>query len=794
MGAARPDGQTPSGTTDLSNVSHQPLAAAPRDASEATFNSLAVPSVGALAAPDQIESNPAGGRGLRFYYFSFPNGVCGFFQANEQTSLGSTHDASQPEPTIGSSPGSANVYSFPHSHAASAGVRSSGDGSWAEACGGLSEQTAAWVSVGGQGLPVRSDSLRIAEGGVRIAEGQGGEIQITTTPTQPPVPPEFSRPPYAPLGDIGHDQPAVATESPSFHVAAADTMEMAPGGSGCNAIVPFEPATQMLENDADVNADFHHLVAPHQMPVSSITPAAPEDLHGTSVASDTCQHSRLKVAEPGREPAGVSGLPFADVLATTLEAQTVTKSLLTPWKAQQLLAAAAAAAVGAAGGARAAAGTNGPHRSTTVDSSYLPGSPDAPHPSHYLVQASKLPDTDSPITRGAAADAAAPCAVYSATPSAADAAAVVAAAADRTAGAAECTNAESLFLGGCDDFTSLLLMEPLSLVDSLSLPYPFTTLDSLPPGVNMQRGDSPRGDKLTNIFSAAAQAAGYGGEGSSVGQGGDAEVGEGLPQASLDFMAQEELFQALLLEEAPESATKRLLSAMCSVEMPADQPGESSEHPPAGSAMKQPGDPSEDPPGDPTVGTGASLGVGGNEVVLKTPGMGAAVAPEEGRKEGGKQQKKRKKTQKKAETASSMQGGQQDAAAVKVAFPETTSTPVAEACVMPRSTGDSSDSGVAPAVAGSEAVLKTAVVGPAADPDGREEEGKQQKKRKKTQKKAEQVSSMGDGQLDGARVKAAAQAKKARKQKEEGTGKSVGGGDKGQHPWSAEVAWDVWHA
>ncbi|CAI5518544.1 unnamed protein product [Closterium sp. Naga37s-1] len=273
------------------------------------------------------------------------------------------------------------------------------------------------------------------------------------------------------------------------------------------------------------------------MPVSSITPgAAPEGLHGTSVANDTCQHSRLKAAEPDREAAGVNGLPFADVLATTggtLEAQAVTKSLLTPWEAQQLLAAASAAASTAA--SAAAAGTNGPHH--------------------------------------------------------------------RTAGAAECTNAESLLIGGCDDFTSLLLMDPFSLVDSLSLPYPFTSLDSLPPAANALRGDSPRGDQPTGIFSTAAQAAAYGGEGSggalagaagegpSGGQNGDAEVGEGLPQASLDFMAQEELFQALLLEEAPESAARRLLSATCGAVMPADQPGEISESVWRSNGPQQPGVP-----------------------------------------------------------------------------------------------------------------------------------------------------------------------------------------------------------
>ncbi|CAI5988529.1 unnamed protein product [Closterium sp. NIES-65] len=785
MGPARPDGQTLSGTTDLSNVSRQPLAAAPRN-TEATFNSFAVPIVGALVAPDQIESNPAGGGGsLRFYYFTFPNGVCGFFQADGQTtgSLVSTH-ASPPEPTIGSNLGSANVSYFPDSQA-STDVRSFGDGSSRPAACGGSEQTAAWVGVGGQG------EMRVGnEGGMRIAEGQDGEIQITTAPILQLVA-ECSHPPYAPLGDIGQDQSVEVAVSSSFH-ADADTMDMAPpGGSGCNAIVPFEleGATEMLENDAGVNADFHRLMVPHQMPVSSITPgAAPEGLHNTSVASDTCQHSRLKAAEPDREPAGVNCLPSADVLATTggtLEAQAVT-SLLTPWEAQQLLAAAAAAA-----------GTNGPHRSTTLDSSHLPGSLDAPHPPHYLVQASEFPVTDSPIARGAAADAAAPSAVYTATPSAADAAAVVAAAADRTVGAAECTNAESLLMGGCDDFTSLLLMDPFSLVDSLSLPYPFAFLDSLPSAANALRGDSPRGDKPTGVFSTAAQAAAYGGEGSggdlagaagvgpSSGQNGDAEVGEGLPQASLDFMAQEELFQALLLEEAPESAARRLLSATCGAVMP------------AGPAMNQLGDPSGnltvnpcgnligDPSGDPTVHSSlafreAASAPGAETCVMprnagESSGTGVAL-PDEGRQEGGKQQKKRKKTQTKAEVVPSMQGGQKDAAAVKVAFSETTSTPVAEACAMPRSTGSSSDTEVALAVGRSEAVLKAAVGGAAAAV-GREEGGKQQKKRKKAQKKAELVSSMEVGQLEGAPVKAAPQAKKARKQKDSQDSKSPGQGN-----------------
>ncbi|CAI5482760.1 unnamed protein product [Closterium sp. Yama58-4] len=321
-------------------------------------------------------------------------------------------------------------------------------------------------------------------------------------PTKPE--PEFIHPPYAPVSDIGHDQPAVVAESLSFHVAA-NTTEMASGVSSSNDVVAFEPPTQILENNAGVNADSHR----------------------SSVATNACLYSGLKAAEPDREPAGVNGLGYADVPVTTAEVQNVTKGLLTPWEAQQLLAAAAAAAA-----------TEEPHKSIA-----------------------------------------------------------------------------SLFMGGCDDFTSLLLMDPLTLVDSLSLPYP---LDPLDPSAAGATGDCPRaGMPTTRIFSTAAQAGGYAEEGPSGGQNGDAEAGEGgVPQASLEFMAQEELFQALLLEDAPESAARRLLAAPCSAEMPAGQAGEPPEHQPAGPAMNPPGDPPEDSPGDPTDGTGVALGVGGNDVVL----------------------------------------------------------------------------------------------------------------------------------------------------------------------------------
>ncbi|CAI5972687.1 unnamed protein product [Closterium sp. NIES-65] len=595
----------------LSSV--QPLAEAPRSAMEtATFKSSAtVPSVTAVT-PDQIISDPAGGGGgLRFYYFSFPNGVCGFFQADEPASLGSTHAEGQPKPsttTICPQPeprtlveaqpepstsicpnlGSGIVSSCPESHAASADARSSDDGSsWLAARGGLSDsQTAAWVGVGGQG------EMRVGnEGGVRIAEGHGGQIQI------------------------------IGVESSSFNrhcETAAIAMDMAPGGSaGCSDDnVAFEPTSQRLENDGAVNA----VVTPmptHQVPVSSISPTAVDlvdlYLHGASMATDTCPHSsRLNAGEPGepdREPAGVNGLCHADMAATsvglqsiTSESQNVSEGLLNSWEVQQLLAAAAASAAAAAA---APAGTNEPHHFTTTDSSHSPGSPHAPHRPHYLVHASGFPDIDSPNARGAlsAADAAAP--------SAADAAA--GAAADRTTVATECAKAESMFVGGCDDYTSLLLMDPLTLIDSL--PYPFTTFEALAPGANMLTGNSPRGNMPTEIFSTAAQAAACIKLASLGGRNGDAEVGGGLPQASQDLMAQEELLQTLLLEEAPETGGNRMLSVTCSAGMPADQP----------------------------------------------------VAPEESKQEKGKQQKKRKKTQKKAEQVSPIEGRQLDAAAVKAA-------------------------------------------------------------------------------------------------------------------------------
>ncbi|CAI5944709.1 unnamed protein product [Closterium sp. NIES-64] len=624
----------------LSSV--QPLAEAPRSAMEtATFKSSAtVPSVTAVT-PDQIISDPAGGGGgLRFYYFSFPNGVCGFFQADEPASLGSTHAEGQPKPsttTICPQPeprtlveaqpepstsicpnlGSGIVSSCPESHAASADARSSDDGSsWLAARGGLSDsQTAAWVGVGGQG------EMRVGnEGGVRIAEGHGGQIQISSTPrklaagsSRAPwrrglapctLAAGSSRAPCAPLCEIWQEQSAaVGVESSSFNrhcETAAIAMDMAPGGSaGCSDDnVAFEPTSQRLENDGAVNA----VVTPmptHQVPVSSISPTAVDlvdlYLHGASMATDTCPHSsRLNAGEPGepdREPAGVNGLCHADMAATsvglqsiTSESQNVSEGLLNSWEVQQLLAAAAASAAAAA--AAAPAGTNEPHHFTTTDSSHSPGSPHAPHRPHYLVHASGFPDIDSPNARGAlsAADAAAP--------SAADAAA--GAAADRTTVATECAKAESMFVGGCDDYTSLLLMDPLTLIDSL--PYPFTTFEALAPGANMLTGNSPRGNMPTEIFSTAAQAAACIKLASLGGRNGDAEVGGGLPQASQDLMAQEELLQTLLLEEAPET-----------------------------------------------------------------------VAPEESKQEKGKQQKKRKKTQKKAEQVSPIEGRQLDAAAVKAA-------------------------------------------------------------------------------------------------------------------------------
>ncbi|CAI5968534.1 unnamed protein product [Closterium sp. NIES-64] len=478
----------------LSSV--QPLAEAPRSAMEtATFKSSAtVPSVTAVT-PDQIISDPAGGGGgLRFYYFSFPNGPC------------------------------------------------------------------------------------------TLAAGS-------------------SRAPCAPLCEIWQEQSAaVGVESSSFNrhcETAAIAMDMAPGGSaGCSDDnVAFEPTSQRLENDGAVNA----VVTPmptHQVPVSSISPTAVDlvdlYLHGASMATDTCPHSsRLNAGEPGepdREPAGVNGLCHADMAATsvglqsiTSESQNVSEGLLNSWEVQQLLAAAAASAAAAAA---APAGTNEPHHFTTTDSSHSPGSPHAPHRPHYLVHASGFSDIDSPNARGAlsAADAAAP--------SAADAAA--GAAADRTTVATECAKAESMFVGGCDDYTSLLLMDPLTLIDSL--PYPFTTFEALAPGANMLTGNSPRGNMPTEIFSTAAQAAACIKLASLGGRNGDAEVGGGLPQASQDLMAQEELLQTLLLEEAPET-----------------------------------------------------------------------VAPEESKQEKGKQQKKRKKTQKKAEQVSPIEGRQLDAAAVKAA-------------------------------------------------------------------------------------------------------------------------------
>ncbi|CAI5470057.1 unnamed protein product [Closterium sp. Yama58-4] len=758
MGAAarprRPGGETPSGTTDLFNMSGQhhitahgpiaanagplaanagplpsvqPLAKAPRNATEAVrFKSAAAPSVRA-ASPDQIISDPAGGSsssgsssgggggggggGLRFYYFSFPNGVCGFFQAaDEQASLGSTHAAAWPEPsttTICPHPaplthaearpepsttmcpnlGSGNVNSFPDSHAL-ADVRSSDDGSsWPVAYGGLSEQAAAWVGMG-------------ALGDTCIVEGHGGEIQISTTLTEPvvaessshpryaPLGPSYhaplgeiwhdqtaaaelpsfpfestqkqsSRPSYhAPLGGIRHDQTTAAELSSSLHVAAATTgMEMVPSGRGCGtAIVACEPTARRIEIDDAVNGDMTTMLA-HQNSVSSVVPTAPKPVDLQLHAAD--------------------------------------------------------------------------------------------------------------------------------------------AAADRTSGATECAKADSLFVGGCDDYTSLLLMDPLTLVDSL--PYPFTAFDppTLAPGANMLTGISPRGNLPRGIFSTAfetlqssprgnlprggfstaAQAAACGELASMEGQNGGAEEGEGLLHRSQDFMAQEELFQALLLEEGPEMAAKRLLSVACGAEMRAEQPGESSEYSPAGPAMEPPGDPSGDPtvhssraflettsaPGGETsvtpqnagdsCGTGVALGVGGNDVVLKTAVMGAAVVPEEEKQEGGKQQKKRKK----AQVVSSMQGGQQDAAAaVKVAFLKTTSTRVAEACGMPRNTEDSSDAGVALAVGASEAASEMAVVGAAGNSEKRAEGVMQQKKRKKTHNKAEQVPSMQGGQQNDAAAAAAA--------------------------------------
>ncbi|CAI5470058.1 unnamed protein product [Closterium sp. Yama58-4] len=312
----------------------------------------------------------------------------------------------------------------------------------------------------------------------------------------------------------------------------------------------------------------------------------------------------------------------------------------------------------------------------------------------------------------------------------------------------------------------------------------------------------------TGIFSPATQGAAYIREGSSEEQIGDAEEGERLPQASLAFAAQEELFQALLLGEAPESDTKRLLTAPSSAGMRAAQAGEPSEYPPeyppefspAGLVMKQPGDSSSGPSGDrdpsedPTATASlcfpkprmlrrqALLGAGRKDLVVKMAVKSAALTPEEGRQEGGKQQKKRKRTLKKSQVVSSVQGGQLDAAAVKEVFPEPTSITVAEACAMQRHTDDSGDTGVA--VGGSEAALKAAAVGAAVASEGREEGGKQHKKRKKAQKKTQVVSSMQSGQLYGAPEKAAPKAKKARKEKVPQDSKSSDQGNSQAQPSS----------
>ncbi|CAI5988525.1 unnamed protein product [Closterium sp. NIES-65] len=351
-----------------------------------------------------------------------------------------------------------------------------------------------------------------------------------------------------------------------------------------------------------------------------------------------------------------------------------------------------------------------------------------------------------------------------------------------------------MFVGGCDDYTSLLLMDPLTLIDSL--PYPFTTFEALAPGANMLTRNSPRGNMPTGIFSTAAQAAACIELASLGGRNGDAEVGGGLPQASQDLMAQEELLQTLLLEEAPETGGNRMLSVTCSAGMPADQPAATMNISVAESCVmpRKTGDSSY---------ADVALFVGGSEeVLLKTAVVGAAVGAPKGKEEGSKQQKKRKKAQKKAELVAADQPESPPAApAMKklgdssgnpikylygdptvyssLALLEATSAPGAEASVMPRNYSDSSETGVALGVAGNEAV---------APEESKQEKGKQQKKRKKTQKKAEQVSPIEGRQLDAAAVKAAPQAKKARKQNASRGPEFSGQGNSQAEPSSAASA------
>ncbi|GJP44940.1 hypothetical protein CLOM_g4338, partial [Closterium sp. NIES-68] len=456
---------------------------------------------------------------------------------------------------------------------------------------------------------------------MRIAEGHDGEIQIVTMPTKPVG--EFCRPPCASAGPGEcwlHNAAA-----PAFHATAATKLE-----NGFDGFMDLEAATQTLES-----CNVEDIPPAHQVPVSPMITPPPKfvdvsraasgcfsikveprcdstsHVGGDSFRGDDSEQSQPDFPHPDRS--GFGGWSFfrpISQLPNSLTRDPHTAANCPAFYQEQDLP--------------AAAGVIHPHHAPATDSHHCWGSPHSPFSpaSQHSLDYQQAPD--------AAANAA-----------------------GCTAAAAECTAAETFFLGECVDYTALLLTDPL--IDALA--DPFTTLDFLPPPGNTSTGDMSTGNLPAGAQEPALVQDETPPSSLPSHQRGDADVEEDLMQASR-ALATGELLRGTFGTEVPGNSPGYQSGVQSGI-----QSGYNSE----GLSGDQSGDPSDGASGDqsvdPSVNGGVAfltmmgapgaeaqeeeeqtLAVGGEGVGLeKGVGVGATVVAHE--QDGGVQQK-RKQAQK----------------------------------------------------------------------------------------------------------------------------------------------------